>query len=304
MDRCHTKSFDPEISNNQNSNYQENFSSSNLTGGHISASGNIEINAGSYFGNGSKDEHVRINQKDCNSWETNSNVNNNSEDNGTISISGNKLIDVDGNMFHYADGSNGYLVESNSYFTDLDKFKGSDYYLEMLGITIDKDHKIIGDNGVDLEAVTNQIMDQIGKKNLDGYTNTVDQMEDLMQAGIYEKDKLGLEVGKELTEEQLKNLDKPIIWWVFENINGEDVLVPKVYFPGQDKNSNTYNKNRDGNSSSINSGGSVTINVDGTGENNGSITANDGITVNAGEDFNNNGTIKNKGSTELIDKIK
>ncbi|MGV3278638.1 hemagglutinin repeat-containing protein [Rickettsiales bacterium LUAb2] len=310
--RCGMKYFDPWTDNYQNNAYQENYSFSGLDGGHISASGNIVINAGSYFGNGSKDEHVRINQGEGSTWDTSSNVNNDTKGNGNVSvdgtqeitIDGNKIINVDGNMFDYSDGTNGYVIESNPYFTDLDKFKGSDYYLGLLGITVDKSHKILGDNGVDLETVTNQIMDETGKKTLDGYDNTESQMEDLMQAGLDEKDKLGLEVGREPTSEQLKNLDKPIIWWVSENINGEDVLVPKVYFPSKDDNKEAYNKDRDNGGSSINAGGTVTINVEGDGENNGSITANEGITIDAGGDFTNNGTIKNKdNSKEVIEKI-
>ena len=41
--------------------------------------------------------------------------------------------------------------------------------------------------------------------------------------------KLKLEIGRGLTAEQIKNLDNDLIWYVEEVIEGETVLVPKLY---------------------------------------------------------------------------
>ena len=44
-----------------------------------------------------------------------------------------------------------------------------------------------------------------------------------------ESSRLGLQVGKELTPEQISGLSKDLIWYVTQNVNGVEVLVPKIY---------------------------------------------------------------------------
>ena len=44
-----------------------------------------------------------------------------------------------------------------------------------------------------------------------------------------ESSRLGLQVGKELTPEQISGLPKDLIWYVTQNVNGVEVLVPKIY---------------------------------------------------------------------------
>ena len=44
-----------------------------------------------------------------------------------------------------------------------------------------------------------------------------------------ESSRLGLQVGKELTPEQISGLSKDLVWYVTQNVNGVEVLVPKIY---------------------------------------------------------------------------
>ena len=44
-----------------------------------------------------------------------------------------------------------------------------------------------------------------------------------------ESSRLGLQVGKELTPEQISGLSKDPVWYVTQNVNGVEVLVPKIY---------------------------------------------------------------------------
>ena len=41
--------------------------------------------------------------------------------------------------------------------------------------------------------------------------------------------RLGLTVGQELTQEQINNLNKDIVWYVTKEVNGIEVLAPQVY---------------------------------------------------------------------------
>ena len=62
------------------------------------------------------------------------------------------------------------------------------------------------------------------------------QLQEMRQATTKElADKLGLEVGKELTQEQMDNLEEDIIWYVEQSIelpSGEiyKALVPQIYY--------------------------------------------------------------------------
>lgn len=45
---------------------------------------------------------------------------------------------------------------------------------------------------------------------------------------------LGLQFGVSLTADQVASLDKSIIWWEAATIDGQTVMVPKVYLSPKD----------------------------------------------------------------------
>ena len=106
-----------------------------------------------------------------------------------------------------------------------------------------------------------------------------------------ESSRLGLQVGKELTPEQISGLSKDLIWYVTQNVNGVEVLVPKIYL-----SKNTLN----------------TITADGRnkiGGVNGTYIKTDNF-VNNGMKIGNGGvtyvqanTIKNETATNLLSEI-
>ncbi|MDR2008820.1 MAG: filamentous hemagglutinin N-terminal domain-containing protein, partial [Alphaproteobacteria bacterium] len=254
----------------------------------ITAGGTITINSSGGFCNG--------NSIQCN---THQNIDNNINYETGNSINKENGIDlnfVDGNMFYESDGTNGYLIETNPDFTDLQKFKGSKYYLHLLGLDRDDNNNndlILGDGFVDLEVVGNQIFDNTGKEILEGYTNKEEQLEGLMEAGIEAKDELGLVLGEALTEEQLGKLKQPIIWWVRKVINGQNVLVPQVFFPTD------YKTNKPQGGATISGGGGVNIDVEGDMENGGNISSGGDIDINVGGNLNNSGNINGNGLVDI-----
>ena len=106
-----------------------------------------------------------------------------------------------------------------------------------------------------------------------------------------ESSRLGLQVGKELTPEQISGLSKDLVWYVTQNVNGVEVLVPKIYL-----SKNTLN----------------TITADGRnkiGGVNGTYIKTDNF-VNNGMKIGNGGvtyvqanTIKNETATNLLSEI-
>jgi len=273
---------DSEITNQQTNNYTENTGRTAFSqGALIAAGGDISISVSGDFDN----IYSNQTQNQDNNIDYNTGSNISQED--TINIDF-----VDGNMFYVSDGTNGYLIETDPYFTDLQKFKGSAYFLHLLGLDKDKD-LILGDGFVDLEVVGDQILNNTGKEILDGYTSKEDQLEGLMQAGVDAKDELGLILGESLTPEQLAQLKQPIIWWVRKVINGQSVLVPQVFFPAN------YNTNNNQNGSTINGGGNVNINVGGNANNSGNINGGGLVDINVGNNLDNSGNIHGDGGVNI-----
>ncbi|KXA14321.1 hypothetical protein HMPREF3221_02314, partial [Fusobacterium nucleatum] len=68
---------------------------------------------------------------------------------------------------------------------------------------------------------------------------------DLMDNAAEEAKKNGLTIGKALTKEQIAKLDKDIVWYEYQNVDGIQVLAPKVYLSQNTlKNLNTDTRSR------------------------------------------------------------
>ena len=50
-----------------------------------------------------------------------------------------------------------------------------------------------------------------------------------MDNAVEEAKKNGLTVGQPLTKEQIAKLDKDIVWYEYQEVDGIQVLAPKVY---------------------------------------------------------------------------
>jgi len=187
--------------------------------------------------------------------------------------------------------SSKYLLETRSKYIDLNKYYGSDYFLSRLGYTPSWNRvRRLGDAYYENQLITRALTEQLGTAFINGKSNE-DLIKSLMDNAGMESSRLGLQVGKELTPEQINGLSKDLIWYVTQNVNGVEVLVPKIYL-----SKNTLN----------------TITADGRnkiGGVNGTYIKTDNF-VNNGMKIGNGGvtyvqanTIKNETATNLLSEI-
>ncbi|MFG6078829.1 hemagglutinin repeat-containing protein [Erwinia sp. OPT-41] len=128
----------------------------------------------------------------------------------------------------------GAVKETRAPYTDEKQFLGSSYLLNRLNLKPDNDYRFLGDAAFDTRYVSNVVLNQIGNRYLGGTGSDLEQMRYLMDNAAATQQSLGLQFGVSLTAAQLAALDKSIIWWEAATINGETVMVPKVYLSPKD----------------------------------------------------------------------
>lgn len=126
------------------------------------------------------------------------------------------------------------LQETRQQYTDVNTFLGSAYLLDRLNLKPDNDYRFLGDAAFDTRYVSNAVLSQTGSRYLNGVGSDLDQMRYLMDNAAAEDQSLGLQFGVSLTADQIASLDKSIIWWEAATVNGETVMVPKVYLSSKD----------------------------------------------------------------------
>ncbi|SQC92490.1 Filamentous hemagglutinin [Cedecea neteri] len=124
--------------------------------------------------------------------------------------------------------------ETRTTYTDSNKFLGSDYFLARLNLRPDYDHRFLGDAAFDTRYVSNQILNQTGNRYVNGVGSDLEQMQYLIDHAAQARDKLGLQLGVSLSADQVAALDSSILWWENAVIDGQNVLVPKLYISPKD----------------------------------------------------------------------
>ncbi|MHB9316543.1 two-partner secretion domain-containing protein, partial [Fusobacterium polymorphum] len=146
-----------------------------------------------------------------------------------------------------------YLVETNINFIDKSRFYGSDYFFKRIGFNPNKDIRLLGDSFYETKLINRAILEGTGRRYLGNYKSDKEQMQALYDNAASEQADLNLSVGIALSKEQIAKLKKDIIWYVEEEVQGQKVLVPKVYLTR-----NTLSKLKDKNAS-IEAGQELTI---------------------------------------------
>ena len=146
-----------------------------------------------------------------------------------------------------------YLVETNINFIDKSRFYGSDYFFKRIGFNPNKDIRLLGDSFYETKLINKAILEGTGRRYLGNYKSDKEQMQALYDNAVSEQADLNLSVGIALSKEQVAKLKKDIIWYVEEEVQGQKVLVPKVYLTR-----NTLSKLKDKNAS-IEAGQELTI---------------------------------------------
>jgi filamentous hemagglutinin len=124
--------------------------------------------------------------------------------------------------------------ETNSQYTDVNQFLGSPYMLDKLNLDPDNDYRFLGDAAFDTRYVSNYVLNQTGTRYINGLGSDLDQMRYLMDSAADAQTSLGLTFGVALTADQIAALDHSILWYETATINGQTVMVPKVYLSPKD----------------------------------------------------------------------
>ena len=124
--------------------------------------------------------------------------------------------------------------ETDPAYTDEKQFLGSSYILDRLGLKPEKDYRFLGDAAFDTRYVSNVILNQTGSRYINGTGSDLTQMKYLMDNAAAQQKALGLTFGVSLTAGQVAQLTRSILWWESVTINGQTVMVPKLYLSPED----------------------------------------------------------------------
>ncbi|WP_407657493.1 hemagglutinin repeat-containing protein [Limnobaculum xujianqingii] len=124
--------------------------------------------------------------------------------------------------------------ETDSRFTDKNKFIGSAYFLDRLNLNPDYDYRFLGDAAFDTRYISDAMLKQTGSRYINGVGSDLSQMQYLIDNAAQAYGSLGLTFGVSLTAEQIARLDKSIVWWEPVTIQGQTVLAPKLYLAKND----------------------------------------------------------------------
>jgi filamentous hemagglutinin len=190
--------------------------------------------------------------------------------------------------------------ETNTAYTNEKQFLGSSYMLSRINLNPDYDYRFLGDAAFDTRYVSNVILNQTGNRYLNGVGSDLAQMQYLMDNAASAQQSLGLQFGVSLTADQIAALNHSILWWESTTINGETVMVPKVYLSPNDVTVNNGSviagNNVNLNSGSITNGSSTLLakndlSVDSAGQINNTgdalIKAGGNLSLSANGDINN-----------------
>ncbi|MDK9362271.1 hemagglutinin repeat-containing protein [Lelliottia wanjuensis] len=124
--------------------------------------------------------------------------------------------------------------ETGSTYTDQNSFLGSSYFLERLNLHPEYDYRFLGDAAFDTRYVSNYVLNQTGSRYINGIGSDLAQMQYLMDNAATAQKALGLQFGIALTSAQIAALDSSILWWEAATVNGQTVMIPKVYLSPKD----------------------------------------------------------------------
>ncbi|WP_158698633.1 hemagglutinin repeat-containing protein, partial [Cronobacter dublinensis] len=124
--------------------------------------------------------------------------------------------------------------ETRASFTNEKQFLGSSYMLGRLNLNPEYDYRFLGDAAFDTRYVSNTLLNQTGNRYLNGVGSDLQQMQYLMDSAAAQQKSLGLQFGVALTRDQIASLDNSILWWETATVNGETVMIPKLYLSPKD----------------------------------------------------------------------
>lgn len=168
--------------------------------------------------------------------------------------------------------------ETNTTWTDQNQFLGSSYFLDRLDLNPDNDYRFLGDAAFDTRYASNYLLNQTGSRYINGIGSDLEQMRYLIDSAAEQQKSLGLQFGVALTEAQVASLDKSLIWWESATVNGQTVMVPKVYLSPKDVTVNN---------GSVISGNNVQLTSNAINNSGSTLTANNSLTLDSSNSISN-----------------
>ncbi|WP_261790362.1 hemagglutinin repeat-containing protein [Fusobacterium animalis] len=174
-----------------------------------------------------------------------------------------------------------YLIETNPKMIDKGFYLSSDYFFKRIKFNPDRDIRLLGDSFYENRLITRAVLEGTGKRFL--YSNNVnEERKKLFDNAIAAQKDLNLSLGIALSKEQINNLKSDILWYVEEVVNGEKVLVPKLYL-----SKNTLKSIAEEQGNIIKAGGNFVINNVSIVDNSGKIIAKSNVLVNSKKIYQN-----------------
>ena len=259
----------------------------------IIAGENIIVNA-SKVGNGEYQEYVSGYTNTVKKAEKDSNIKNASIDD-TFKITNNSIVEKikkdsavgvedyieipknDNGMFiinkKVGNPKFSYLIETNPKMIDKGFYLSSDYFFSRIKFNPDRDIRLLGDSFYENRLITRAVLEGTGKRYL--YSNNVnEERKKLFDNAIAAQKDLNLSLGMALSKEQINNLKSDILWYVEEVVNGEKVLVPKLYL-----SKNTLKSIVEEQGNIIKAGGNFVVNNASIVDNSGKIIAKNNVLI-------------------------
>jgi filamentous hemagglutinin len=168
--------------------------------------------------------------------------------------------------------------ETGQRYTDEKTFLGSAYFLDRLNLKPEKDYRFLGDAAFDTRYVSNAMLNLTGSRYINGLGSDLEQMKYLMDSAASQQKGLGLTFGVALTAEQIARLTGSILWFESTVINGQTVMVPKLYLSPKDITLHN---------GSVISGNNVQLAAGNITNSAGSITAQNGLSLDASNSISN-----------------
>ncbi|WP_338948996.1 hemagglutinin repeat-containing protein [Fusobacterium nucleatum] len=259
----------------------------------IIAGGNLTINA-KEVGNGEYQDHKSGYINDVKKVEKDSNIKNTSIDD-TFKITNNSVVEKikkdsavgvedyieipknDNGLFivnkKVGNPKFSYLIETNPKMIDRGFYLSSEYFFSRIKFNPDKNIRLLGDSFYENRLITRAVLEGTGKRYL--YSNNVnEERKKLFDNAIAAQKDLNLSLGVALSKEQINNLKSDILWYVEEVVNGEKVLVPKLYL-----SKNTLKSIAEEQGNIIKAGGNFVVNNASIVDNSGKIIAKNNVLI-------------------------
>ncbi|WP_338981396.1 hemagglutinin repeat-containing protein [Fusobacterium nucleatum] len=267
----------------------------------IIAGGNLTINA-EEVGNGEYQDHKSGYVNDVKKVEKDSNIKNTNIDD-TFKITNNSVVEKikkdsavgvedyieipknDNGLFivnkKAGNPKFSYLIETNPKMIDRGFYLSSEYFFSRIKFNPDKNIRLLGDSFYENRLITRAVLEGTGKRYL--YSNNVnEERKKLFDNAIAAQKDLNLSLGVALSKEQINNLKSDILWYVEEIVNGEKVLVPKLYL-----SKNTLKSIAEEQGNIIKAGGNFVVNNASIVDNSGKIIAKNNVLIKSKDIYQN-----------------